>query len=191
VDSSFVAEAEAGPEHFLASFYGVFALLLAAAAWSGMAAVFGPWSLAAAPGMGWLIAWACRYGGRRTDTIVRATAWLLGLAGTLLALLAFSAFSVSQTSPDSGLGLRAVALDYLRLFAEPPWFGSAAIVLAMAGVGRALRDQPARRGSLRLAPASAVAPGSKRPVASPGVGLTLLRPGELQAAPGDQGSRAA
>jgi hypothetical protein len=191
VDSSFVAEDEARPEHFLASFYGTFALLLAAAVWSAMAAVFGPWSLAAAPGMGWLIAWSCRYGGRRADTFVRATAWLLGFAGTLLALLVFSAFSVTQTSPDSGFDSRAVALEYLRLFAEPPWFGSAAVLLAMAGVRRALRVGPDRRAShgLELAPVAAL--GLPASVASPASRAGLARPTALRATPDERGSRAA
>jgi hypothetical protein len=186
-----VAEAEAGPEHFLASFCGVFALLLAAAVWSGMAAVFGPWSLAAAPGMGWLIAWACRYGGRRADAFVRATAWLLGLAGTLLALLAFSAFSATQASPDSGFDSRAVALEYLRLFAEPPWFGSAAVLLALAGVRRALREWPAPRTGRRLELAPAAAHGLRASGASPATSAGCPRPGVLRTAAGERGSRAA
>jgi hypothetical protein len=147
VDHSLADEGEVVPEHFLALFYGLLALALGATVWSAMAAVFGLWSLSAAPGLGWLIAWACRYGGRRPDTSVRVTAWLLGLAGVLVALFAFSAFSVTQTSPDSGFQLRAVALEYVRLFAEPPWFGSAAVLLALAGTWRALRGRPLRRAA--------------------------------------------
>jgi hypothetical protein len=186
-----VAEDEAGPEHFLASFYGSFALLLAAAVWSAMAAVFGPWSLPAAPGMGWLIAWACRYGGRRADTFVRATAWLMGFAGTLLALLVFSAFSVTQTSPDSGFDSRAVALEYLRLFAEPPWFGSAAVLLALAGVRRALREGPAPRTGRRLELVPAAAPGLPASGAAPANPAGCPRPGVRRVASEERGSRAA
>ena len=178
VDSSSDAAGEAGPEHFLASFYGIFALLLAASVWSAMAAVFGPWSLPAAPGMGWLIAWACRYGGRCADTFVRAAGWLLALAGTLIALLTFSAFSVTQTSPDSGFESRAVAMEYLRLFVEPPWFGSAAVLLALAGAGRALSGRPALRPT--------TLPGR---TASPDFeGIRRQTP---PAAPDERGSRAA
>lgn len=137
------------PEHLLASLYGISALALGAAVWSAMVALSGPWALPAVPGLGWMIAWACRYGGRRTDTFVRALAWLLGLAGVLLALFAFSAFSVTQTSPDSGFQLPAVGLEYLRLFAEPPWLGSAAVLLALAGARRALRDRPTRQTTAR------------------------------------------
>jgi len=135
------------PEHFLALLYGGFALALGATVWSAMAAVFGVWSLPAAPGLGWLVAWACRHGGRRTDAFVRSAAWLLALAGVLLALLAFSAFSAAQGSPDSGFRLRAVGLECLRLFAEPPWFGSAAVLLALAGARRVLLDRPSRRAT--------------------------------------------
>jgi hypothetical protein len=138
-----------GPEHCLALLHGMVALALGATVWSGMAAVFGVWSLSAVPGLGWMVAWACRHGGRRTDTFVRVAAWLLAIAGVLLALFEFSAFSVTQGSPDSGFRLRAVGLEYLRLFAEPPWFGSAAVLLALAGAWRALRDRPARRESVR------------------------------------------
>jgi hypothetical protein len=137
-------------EHFLAALYGAGAIALAATVWSGMAAVFGAWSLPAAPGLGWVIAWACRYGGRRTDAGVRATAWLLAIAGVLLALFEFSAFSATQGAPDSGLRLQAVGIEYLRLFTEPPWFGSAAVLLALAGTRGALRDRPARRVNARL-----------------------------------------
>jgi hypothetical protein len=134
------------PEHFLAWLFGALAICLGATVWSAMAAVFGPWSLPAAPGLGWAVAWACRYGGRRSDAFVRSVAWLQALAGVLLALFAFSAFSVAQTSPDSGLRLHAVRLECLRLFAEPPWFGSAAVLLVLAGAWSALREPP-RRGS--------------------------------------------
>lgn len=134
-----------GPEHFLAALYGFFALALGATVWSAMAAVFGAWSLVAAPGLGWLVAWACRHGGRCADTVVRVVAWLLAIAGVLLALFAFSAFSVTLGSPDSGFRLHAVGLEYVRLFAEPPWFGSAAILLTLAGAWCALRDGPLRR----------------------------------------------
>ena len=144
MDPSFTEEGEAGTEHFLASLYGVFALALGAAVWSAMAVVFGPWSLLAAPCLGWLVAWACRYGGRRTDTFVRANGWVLALAGCLAALFAFSAFSATQASPDSGFPLRVVATEYLRLFTEPPWFGSCSVLLVLAGAWRALRDPSPR-----------------------------------------------
>jgi hypothetical protein len=155
VNPSFLEEDEVVPEHLLASLYGLCALALGATVWSAMAAVFGAWSLPAAPGLGWLIAWACRYGGRRTDAFVRSAAWVLACAGALLALLVFSAFSVTQTSPDSGFQIRAVGLEYLRLFAEPPWFGSAALLLALAGTWRVLDERRSRRGvrPLEQAPA--------------------------------------
>ena len=166
------------PEHFLASLYGILALALGAAVWSAMAAVFGVWSLVAVPGLGWLIAWACRYGGRRTDAFVRAVAWLLALAGVLLALFAFSAFSVTQSSPDSGFRFHAVGLECLGLFAEPPWFGSAAVLLALAGARRALRDRPARRATRLQGLESACA-------------VTATRREAPQAAAGESSSRAA
>jgi hypothetical protein len=155
------------PEHFLASLYGVFALALGAALWSAMAALFGVWSLPAVPALGWLVAWACRHGGRRTDAFVRGAAWFMATAGVLFALFAFSAFSVTQGSPDSGFGLRAAGLECWRLFAEPPWFGSAAVLLALAGARRALRDRPARRAGARPAlelprPVVAASPGALR-----------------------------
>jgi hypothetical protein len=95
--------------------------------------------------LGWMIAWSCRHGGRRADTFVRAVAWLMALAGALLALFTFSAFSVTQTPPDSGLRLQSVGLECLRLFAEPPWFGSAAVSLALAGAWSALCDRSSPR----------------------------------------------
>jgi hypothetical protein len=178
VDSYLTAGGEAGPEHFLASFYGIIALALGAMVWSAMATLFGVWSLLAVPGLGWLIAWACRYGGRRADTIVRTVAWLLAIAGVLLALFVFSAFSVTQTSPDSGFLLPAVGLECLRLFAEPPWFGSAAVLLALAGTWRALRDRPSRRADTRLGLRSVPA-------------FERARPGLPRAAADESGSRAA
>ena len=144
-------EGEASPEHFLASFYGIFALALGATVWSGLAAIFGPWSLPAAPGLGWMIAWACRHGGRCTDSFVRVAGWLLGIVGVLFALFVFTTFSVTQSSPDSGLQLRAVGIEYLRLFAEPPWFGSVAVLLTLAGARCALRDPGPRRRATRPA----------------------------------------
>lgn len=139
------------PEHFLAALYGCSALALGAAVWSAMAAVFGPWSLPAAPGLGWMIAWACRHGGRRADAVVRVTAWLLATAGALFSLLVLSVFAATQTSPDSGLRLHAVGLEYLGFFAEPPWFGSAAVLLTLAGTWSVLRDLPSRRATARPA----------------------------------------
>lgn len=178
MNPSLTEKDETGPEHFLASFYGILALSLGATVWSAMAAVFGLWSLLAVPGLGWLVAWACRYGGRYTDTFVRVAAWLLALAGSLLALFAFSAFSVTRTSPDSGFQIRGVAFECLRLFAEPPWFGSAAVLLALAGAWRALRDPPSRRTAAR--------PGRRSVPALEGA-----RPGASGAAQDEPGSRAA
>ncbi len=158
--------AEAGriePEHSLATLYGILALVLGATVWSALAALFGVWSLPAAPGLGWLIAWACRYGGRRADTMVRATASLLAFTGVLLALFAFSAFSVTQASPDSGFQLHVVGLECLRLFAEPPWFGSAAVLLALAGAWRALRERPPRRNGGRTGREPMLAIAGARP----------------------------
>ena len=99
-------------------------------------------------------------------------------AGALLALFAFSAFSVTQTSPDSGFRLHAVGLEYLRLFAEPPWFGSAAVLLALAGARRAQHDRPSRRADTR-------------PVREPMLTVGGARPGAPRAAAGESGSRAA
>ena len=132
------------PEHFLATLCGVFALALGAAVWSAMAAVFGAWSLAAVPGLGWMVAWACRYGGRRADAFIRSVAWFLAIAGVLLALLVLSVFSVTQASPDSGFRSHEIALEYLGFFAEPPWFGSAAVLLTLIGARRALRGRSSR-----------------------------------------------
>jgi hypothetical protein len=156
------------PEHFLASLYGVIALALGATVWSAMAAVFGVWSLPVAPGLGWLTAWACRHGSRCPDAFVRVVAWLLALAGALVALLAFSVFSVTQGSPDSTFPLHAIGLEYLGLFAEPPWFGSAALLLTLAGARLALRDRPLRRAAARPAVGLSCAiadadPGAPRP----------------------------
>jgi hypothetical protein len=171
------------PEHFLAAICGILALALGAAVWSAMAAVFGAWSLLAAPGLGWMVAWACRYGGRRADPFVLATAWLLSLAGVLLALFAFSAFSVTQTSPDSGFQLRAVGLECLRLFTEPPWFGSAAVLLALAGARRALRYRRSRRADSQ--------PAAARPLREPKPAAAGARPGAPRAIADGTGSRAA
>ena len=137
------------PEHLLASIYGLLALALGAAVWSATAVVFGVWSLPAAPGLGWLIGWACRHGGRRPDTFIRSLAWLLGFAGTVSALFVSSSFSVTQASPDSGFQLPTVALEFLRLFAEPPWFGSVAILAALSGTWVSLRERDAGRATLR------------------------------------------
>jgi hypothetical protein len=144
MDTPSVEVDPAVPEHFLAALYGASALALGAAVWSAMAAVFGAWSLAVVPGLGWMVAWACRYGGRRDDSFIRAAAWLLALAGVLLALLLLSVFSVTQTSLDPGSRSREIGLEYLRLFAEPPWFGSVAVLLTLAGAWRALRVRSSR-----------------------------------------------
>lgn len=154
------------PEHFLAALYGLCALALGAAVWSAMAVIFGVWSLPAAPAMGWLIGWASRHGGRRMDPLIRATAWLIALLGALVALFAFCAFSVTQTSPDAGFQPRDVGLEYLRLFSEPPWFGSVALLLVLAGAWRALGDRSRRRTSavslLRVAAAPPTSLGTSR-----------------------------
>lgn len=164
VDPSPIEESESGPEHFLAALHGTLAVLLGATVWSAMAAVFGLWSLPAAPGLGWLVAWACREGGRRMDPFVRISACLLSLAGGLLALSAFSVFSVTQSSPDSGFQIRAVALEYLRLFAEPPWFGSATVLLTLAGAWRALRGPSSLRpAAIRTGERQVPAPGGAHP----------------------------
>lgn len=166
MDASFAEADPTPPEPFLALLHGCFALLLGAAVWSAMAVIFGAWSLPAAPALGWMIAWACRYGGRRSDALVRAEAWLLALGGIVLALFAYSAFSVTQSSPDSGFRLQAIALECLGLLTDPPWFGSAAVLLALAGARRALRAGPPRRASARPVPESSgaaerVGPGSQ------------------------------
>ncbi len=166
------------PEHFLAALYGLFAIALGATVWSAMAAVFGVWSLSAAPGLGWLIAWTCRYGGRRTDAFVRVAAWLMALAGVLLALLVFSAFSVTRARPTRASDSARLVSGTSGLFAEPPWFGSAAVLLALVGTWRALRDRPARREDAR-------------PAREPTHIVTDTRSRVPRAAAGGSGSRAA
>ncbi len=135
----FETSEEAVPEHSLAALHGLGALVVGAAAWSGAAAVFGPWALPAAAGLGWLVAWSCRYGGRALDTPIRVIAWLLSLAAVLSGLAALSVFSVLQAAPDASLDPRQEVAGAWSLFAEPPWFGSAAVLLALVGAGRALR----------------------------------------------------
>jgi hypothetical protein len=133
------------PEHFLALLYGSAALVLGGAVWSAMPPLFGGWSLLAAPGLGWLIGWSTRHGGRRLDAFVRTAAWLLAASGAVLALFAACAFLVTQSSPDAGFQIRVVGAEYLRLFAEPPWFGSLTVVLALGGTWRSLRVRARRR----------------------------------------------
>lgn len=128
-------------EHFLAVSYGLGAALLGAAAWSGAAAVFDGWALLAAPGVGWLAGWACSYGARRPDGFSRAASWVLGTVGILAGLVAYCAFSVVQAAPDSGLTPGLLGTELVALLSAPPWFGSAAVVLALAGVPRALAGQ--------------------------------------------------
>jgi hypothetical protein len=165
-------EPEIVPEHFLAVLYGVGALGLGAAVWSAMAVLFGLWSLLAAPGLGWMIGWASRYGGRSMDPHVRVTAWIAGLVGALSALFVSSAFSVTQTSPDAGLRLGAVGTEYLKLFTEPPWFGSSALLLTLVGVRRALRESSQRRvGAVASTESLAVA----RDPGAPGLGQAPSR----------------
>ena len=188
VDHGAVGKSEVIPEHFLALLYGLGALVLGAAVWSAMAVLFGLWSLLAAPGLGWLIGWACCYGGRRTDSFIRTSAWLLAAAGSLSALLVQSAFSVTQSSPDAGFQVRAVDLEYWRLFADPPWFGSATVLLALAGTWRVLRVHPRAPGAAHRAEA----PESEPQVVAAGPGArpgTVVAPRSTLA--GDPGSRAA
>lgn len=182
------AKSEVVPEHFLALLYGSGALVLGAAVWSAMAVLFGLWSLLAAPGLGWLIGWACRYGGRREDSFIRTSAWLLSAAGALSALFVQSAFSVTQSSPDAGFQARAVGLEYWRLFADPPWFGSATMLLALAGTWRVLRPHQRATEAAR----HAGAPESGPQVVTAGVGAppgVVMAPRSTLA--GDPGSRAA
>jgi len=188
VNSGAVGKSEVIPEHFLALLYGLGALVLGAAVWSAMAVLFGLWSLLAAPGLGWLIGWACRYGGRREDSFIRTSAWLLSAAGALSALFVQSAFSLTQASPDAGFQVRAAGLEYWRLFADPPWFGSATLLVALAGAWRALRVGPPATETAR----HTGAPESGPQVVAAGVGAppgVVMAPRSTLA--GDPGSRAA
>jgi hypothetical protein len=132
------------PEHFLAVSYGLVAGLLGASVWSGFAAVFDGWSLLVAPGVGWLTAWACSYGARRPDDFSRSAAWVLAALGIVVGLVAYGAFSVAHASPDDGLTAGALGTELLRLVSAPPWFASAAVLLALAGVPRALAGEGGR-----------------------------------------------
>ncbi len=125
-------------EHYLAVFYGLGGALLGACVWSGAAAVFDEWSLLAAPGVGWLAAWSCSYGARRPDGFSRSASWVLATAGIVSGLAVYCAFSLAQASPYSDLRVDAVGGELLRLISAPPWFGSVAVLLAIAGVPRAL-----------------------------------------------------
>jgi hypothetical protein len=185
VDPTDSQQGEVVPEHFLALLYGFTALLLGGAVWSAMPPLFGVLSLLAAPGLGWLIGWASRHGGRVTDTFIRTLAWLMALAAALLSLLISLAFMVTQTSPDAGFQLRDVGVEYVRLFTEPPWFGSLAVILTLAGTWRALNDRPTRRKAAGAAvgPQTRLSPAAPTPAAAPG-------PGELPTSPSPLTARA-
>lgn len=131
-------------EHYLAVFCGLGGALLGACVWSGAAAVFDEWSLLGAPGVGWLAAWSCSYGARRPDGFSRSASWVLGTAGIVSGLAAYCAFSVAQASPYSDLRADIVGGELLRLISAPPWFGSVAVLLALAGVPRALAGEEPR-----------------------------------------------
>lgn len=172
MDPVFDPPAEAMPERSLAALHGLVALAIGAFVWSGAAAVFGMWALPVAPALGWLVAWSCRYGGRSLDTAVRVIAWLLSLAAVLAALAAVMVFSALQGS-HAGLDARQVLAGSWALFAEPPWFGSAAVLLTLVGAGRALRA-----GSTGV-PARAAASGTADPEHAPehvGSGWSVVRP---------------
>lgn len=142
-------------DRLLTVLHGLGGMLLGALVWSGAAAVFDAWSLPAAPGVGWLVAWSCARGARRPDPFARSAAWVLGALGAVLALLAYCAFTASQASPGTGLPPATVLAELLRLLSAPPWFGSAAVLLALAGVPRGLPRQSPRPAA---APAAAPAP---------------------------------
>ena len=150
-------------EHFLAVSYGLGAAMLGAAVWSGAAAVFDGWALLAAPGVGWLAGWGCSHGARRPDEFSRAAAWVLGTLGILSGLAAYCAFSVVQAAPGSGLTARVLGTELVALVSEPPWFGSAAVVLALAGVPRALAGQASRAPALDLPGFDSAEPATDEP----------------------------
>ncbi|HVP14313.1 MAG TPA: hypothetical protein VMS88_02140 [Terriglobales bacterium] len=181
------SEPEPVPEHFLALLYGFAAVLLGAAVWSGIGVLSNLWSLLAVPGMGWIIGWSCLHGGRRGDTFIRASAWVLTVLGVVLGLFAQSAFSVVLGSPDSEFQARAAVLECWHSFAEPPWFGSASVLLALFGASRALRRARTETVVTWHREASEGAPGAlaaPAPPASTVAGARLV-------ATNDPGSRAA
>ena len=145
---------EPAAEHVPALLPGLAAALLGALVWSGAAAVFNEWSLVAAPGVGWLAAWGCSHGARRPDDFSRRASWVLGALGILAGLLAYCAFSAARSAPGSGLTAGVLAAGWFGLLAAPPWFGPAAVLLALAGVARALAGQRTRPAVATLAPAS-------------------------------------
>ena len=159
VDPSNDTGAAPAGEHFLAVLCGLGGALLGALAWSGAAALFDEWSLLAAPGIGWLAAWSCSYGARRPDAFSRSASWVLGALGVVSGLAAYSAFSVAQASSGSGLPAGLVGAELLRLLSSPPWFGSSAVLLALAGVPRALPGRP------RVSTAAPAAGGTPVPTA--------------------------
>jgi hypothetical protein len=128
------------PEHSIAAVFGFAAAIVGAFAWSGATAVFGAWALVAAPGLGWLVAWSCRYGGGRTSAGIRAMGWLLPVVSAFLGLVALSTFTALLGSPDAGVDPRTVVEGCRALFAAPPWLGSLAVLFVLAGVPRALRE---------------------------------------------------
>jgi hypothetical protein len=186
MDDLFAAPEEAVPEHSLAALHGLAALVVGTFAWSGAAALFGGWSLLAAPGLGWLVAWACRYGARRMSAGVRAIAWSLSIGSALAGLAALATFSVLQASPDAGLDGRGVAEAAWSLFAAPPWFGSFVVLLVMPGTSRALRGEEPVAGSRTGAviPLPATASLGRRRVPDPGVAPpgTQVEPSRVRAA---------
>jgi hypothetical protein len=158
------------PERSLAAACGLGALLVGAFSWSGAAAVLGAWSLPLAPALGWLVAWSCLHGGRRASAGVRVIAWLLSIAAALAGLAALAAFSAYQAAPDAGVDGRAMAEACRGLFAAPPWFGSVAVLLAMAGTSRALRgarSAPASNRGTSAAPFRRPAPAATMVLAGP------------------------
>lgn len=159
MDFSTRTDAEVVPEHFLAFLYGVGGMLLGTAVWSGVAVVYEPLSWLLAPALGWMVGWAARYGGRRADPPIRATAILLSLCAALAGLFVTSAFASTQVSPDAGFQPRQAWHEYVRIFLEMPWLGDVVVVLTLVGAWWALRV-PARPGTRAPVPGPAAPPAT-------------------------------
>jgi hypothetical protein len=125
--------------HLQGAAFATCAALIGAAAWAGFAALTERIIVAAAIGIGAIVAWAYRRGAGRLDAVGRIIGAVLTMGSVVFGQVLYYAWLVSHLRPDLGFRVEAGWEVYGSSWSHDPGLEGIALLFGVAGAAVAMR----------------------------------------------------